>query len=155
MSTATLLSVVARVHPQVWDAIVPHTPQPGGRAALGLLNPQPLPPADAFLLAAAVMAHDLVRVAIETHVQGGESASLVREFIDEWCGTPWPRKWPTPWPGPPLGQGPSPVPWDVATARVVGAIVFASAGLRLAHADALGAVLTEGAERLAEAAVSF
>jgi hypothetical protein len=155
MSTVTLLSVIARISPQVWDAIVPQGPLIRGRLDQpSTLNPQPLPPAEKFLTFGAGMAHELVRLAVETEIRGESSAGFVRELIDDWCRTPWPSKWPSPWPGTPRGEGPSPEPWDVAAARVVGAVIFASAGFRLAQSEELGAVFAKGAERLCEAAVS-
>lgn len=147
MRDLTLLSIVARVDPEVWDVIPRGLSSKSDSVAL---NPQPLPPRETLQIAAAEMAHGIVRIAIEAELGGGSSAEFVNEFIDDWCATPWPRRWPHPWPGP--VEGPSPVPWDVRTARVVGAIVFASAGSRLPEGD-LGAAFAEGAERLAEAAV--
>ena len=152
MRPVTLLSVVAAIRPEIWDAIVPQGPLIRTRGDLVSLNPQPLPPAEAFLVGAAVMAHELVRIAVETEVTGGSSAGFVRDFIDDWCGTPWPRKWPWPGPGPRPGEGPSPEPWDVRTGRVIGAIVFASVGTRLADGE-LSAAFTDGADRLSEAAL--
>lgn len=151
MRDATLLSIVARINPAAWDAIIPHSHKIRVRADLAALNPQLLPPAETFLVAAAEMAHELVRMAVETEVGGG-SAGFVSEFIEDWCGTPWPRKWP--WPG--AGPRPDEVTltelWDVRTARVAGAIVFASAGSRLSEGE-LGEAFAKGAERLAEVAV--
>jgi hypothetical protein len=105
-----------------------------------------------FQAAAAKMARGLVDMAVETEVRGGSASDMVREFVDEWCGTPWPHRWPTPWPGRDP-DGPSPEPWDVWTARVIGAVVLASAGARLPAGD-LGATFAKGAEQLAEAALT-
>ena len=149
MRALTLLSIIARVHPEVWD-VIPRGPL-SSKADVVSLNPQPLPPRETLQTAAAEMAHEIVRIAVEAELSGGSSAKLVSEFIDDWCATPWPRRWPQPWPG--IDEGPSPVPWDVRTARVVGAVVFASAGSRLPEGD-LGTAFAEGAERLAEAAVA-
>lgn len=154
MPAVTLLTVVARIRPEIWDWVVPHGPALGPRVERVLLNPQPLPPAEVLQIGAAEMAHALVRRAVETDVTSGSSADFVREFIDDWCATPWPRRWPRPWPGPRPDEGTPPVqPWDVQTAKIVGAIVFASAGLRLPDGD-LGAAFSEGAERLAAAALA-
>jgi hypothetical protein len=161
MPDITLLTVVARIHPEtwarihpeIWDWIVPHGPVLGPRVERVFLNPQPLPPREALQIGAAEMAHGLVRMAVEMDLTKGSSADFVREFIDDWCATPWPRKWPSPWPGPRPDEGPSPEPWDVRTSKIVGAIVFASAGLRLSDGD-LGTAFAEGAERLAQAAVA-
>lgn len=146
MRTVTILSVVARIHPAVWD-VIPRgftpSPEPWNRSQ-----------SEALQIGAAEMAHELVRMAVEMDVSGGQPAGFVREFIDDWCATPWPHKWPIPWPGPreTIADG-QPIPWDVQTARAVGSIVFASAGARLPDGD-LGAALAEGAERLAEAAIA-
>ncbi|MGY5210036.1 hypothetical protein [Nocardia gipuzkoensis] len=157
--TVSLLSTIARIHPQVWDTIVPRGPRfrAGEDVRAGVdgvaLNPQPMPPespANAFLIGAAEMAHDVARIATESEIRGESSVALVNEFIDDWCGTPWPRKWPWPLPGPRPNEGPLPEPWVIQTGRVVGGIVFASVGSRLAD-GALGSAFLEGAERLIEA----
>src|SRR5262249_39394183 len=60
----------------------------------------------------AEMAHEVVRLAVASEAQGGSSSAFVSEIIEDWCGTPWPRKWP--WPGPrpdTEAEGPSPEPW--------------------------------------------
>jgi hypothetical protein len=150
MRTLTMLSVIARIHPAVWD-VIPRGPI-SSRADLISSNPRPLETAEGIQIAAAEMAHGLVRIAVEADVTK-RPTDFVGEFIDDWCATPWPRRWPGPWPGPRPDEGPSPVPWDVRTAKIVGAVVFASAGSRLSNGD-LGAVFAEGAERLAEAAVA-
>jgi hypothetical protein len=145
-----LLSIIATIHPEIWDAIIPHGPRALDRAAL---NPQPLPPQETLLAGAAEMAHEVVRLAVAAEAQGGSSSAFVREIIDDWCGTPWPGKWPWPSPRPGNdGEGPSPEPWDVQTARVVGAVVFASVASRLASGD-LRTTFADGADRLAKAAL--
>jgi hypothetical protein len=88
-------------------------------------------------------------MAVESEVRGESAVAFVSEFVDDWCGTPWPRRWP--WPGP--GTDPDPHPWMVQTGRVVGAIVFASMGSRLAEGE-LRAAFLKGAEQLAETATS-
>lgn len=150
MQAVALLRLVGRIRPEAWDAIIPHGPRILNRAEAVALNPQPLPPHETLVIGAAEMAHDLVRIAIETEVRGESASGFVREFIDDWCGTPWPHKWPLPWPGP---GDPDPHPWQVSQARLAGAIVFASAADRLAKGD-LGATFAEGADRLAEAATA-
>jgi hypothetical protein len=161
----TLLSVVARIHPQVWDAIYPHGPAIGvtepvagfaSRLDRVALNPQPLPPREAFLLGAAELAHEIVRTALGIEARGDSSLSFVRDTIDDWCGTPWPHKWPLPWPGPHRGDGPHPEPWDaydIQAGRIIGGIVFASIAERILD-DKLSAVFADGAERLTEAALN-
>lgn len=156
MKAMSLLSIIGRINPQAWDYIVPQGPFPQERwgaslAARVSLNPQPLPPHEAFVVSAAEMAHSVVRIAIESEVSGESAVAMVSRFVDDWCGTPWPHPWPWPWPGP--GPGPDPDPWMVQTGRVVGAIVFASMGSRLAEGELREAFL-KGAEQLAETATS-
>src|SRR6516165_1555598 len=103
------------------------------------------------------MANEVVRLAVESEAQGASSSAFVSEIINDWCGTPWPRKWPWPGPGPRPGTeagGPVPEPWDVRTARVVGAVIFASAASRLSSSD-LRTAFADGADRLAEAALAY
>lgn len=151
MSYSAILAIIGRISPRAWDAIVPHGPATAEAVAL---NPQPLPPVEALQVGAAEMAHELVRVALAAEMRGESRAALVSEVIDDWCGTHWPHWWPWPWPGPPpWGGGPEPAPYEVQAAKLAGAVVFASIGSRLADGE-LGATLTEGAGRLAEAAVS-
>ena len=153
MRSVSLLSLVARLRPEAWDAIIPHSPATGAGAATRVaLNPQPLPPGEAFVVEAARMAHEVIRLAVETELRGESAAGFVREFIDDWCGTPWPHRWPWPWPGPQPGGDPDPNPWRVADARVAGAVVFAGAGSRLPDGD-LGAAFAAGAQQLGKAAV--
>jgi hypothetical protein len=153
MNASRSLSIIARIHPEAWDVIVKRI-RVGSRFDEVALNPQPLPPAESFLVSAAEMAHQIARIAVETEVTGGSSSGFVSEFIDDWCGTPWPRKFPVPWPGPRRNEGPEPDPWLVATARMVGAVVFANIGSRLADGD-LARSLLDGAERLNEAAIQL
>ncbi|MGC5583884.1 hypothetical protein [Ornithinimicrobium sp. W1665] len=154
MRSIDLLTIISRVRPEVWDVIVPRYSVVKTRADAVALNPQPLPPLpppDAFLVGAAEMAHAVTRMAVEAEVRG-ESAAFVDQLIEDWCGTPWPRRWPWPWPDPRTADGPMPDPWTVGSGRMVGAIVFASVGARLEEGD-LRTSLLEGAEKLAEAAM--
>jgi hypothetical protein len=155
---STLLALIGRIRPQAWDAIVPHGPPLRVAAGEGhqdwaALNPQPIPPGDALATEAAHLAHELVRSAVAIEMQGGSSSALVSKLIDDWCDTPWPRRWPWPWPGPHPNWGPHPLPWDMQTARVVGALIFASMASRLAAGD-LQETLAKGADRLTEAALA-
>ena len=159
VSYLTLLSIIGRISPEAWDAIHPHGPVLGisesvlsSRIERLALNPQPLPPRDAFLVGAADLAHEIVRQALSIEARGESSLSFVSDTIDDWCGTPWPRKWPLPFPR----SGPTPDPWDtvdVQAARLVAAIVFASVADRLTD-DKFSAVFADGADRLAEAALN-
>jgi hypothetical protein len=153
MRASALLSIIGRIHPEAWDAIIPHGPRVRSRWEQVMLNPQPLPPRVQFAVEAAEMAHAFVRIAVEADVRGESGSRLVQEWVEDWCGTPWPRKWPWPWPGPRPDEGPQPDPWDVATGRAIGAIIFASIGSRLDRGD-LGGTFLDGAERLAEAATA-
>ncbi len=146
MRASQLLSIIGRIDPRAWDAIIPHGPVIRGPGDLVALNPQPLPPRERLLVGAAVMAQDIGRIAVEQNVRGEKAAGFVSEFIDDWCGTPWPHKWPHPGPRRELDAD------DVAAARVVGAMVFADLGARLADEE-LANALIEGADRLAEVAV--
>jgi hypothetical protein len=154
MVSVSFLAVIARIHPEVWDVIGRQGPIGWGRVDSVALNPQPLPPKDPgnrLALGAAVMARRLVGMAFEADVRGEPAAEWVNEIIDEWCGTPWPRKWPYPWPGPRPDDGAAPEPWQVQEARAIGAVVFASYASRLGD-GALRDVLARGAEKLSEVA---
>lgn len=174
MSNSKLLAIVARLHPVVWEVIGPHNPALRGmhsRAEEVALNPQPIPPGEEFLAGAAMLAHEQVRAAVTLNQNPGEAVDLIQTIIADWeeCGTRWPH-WPLPWPGPFPGagvdelRGPSPMPWDIATAQVIVAIIFASAAARLGAFDhrssddkergALGTALAEGADRLTHAALA-
>jgi hypothetical protein len=62
------LTILVRINPAIFDAIFPRGPViRGDRAAL---NPQPLPPAEAVQVAAAELANELGRLALETEVRG-------------------------------------------------------------------------------------
>ena len=148
---STILSVLARVHPAVLDAVFPHGPAVRRRGDRVALNPQPLPPAEAVQVAAARLADELVRLAVETEMRGEAADGFVTELIDDWCGTPWPRRWPWPGPGPRPADPSAVEAFDVGATRAVGALVFASIGSRLAD-GALAKAFSGGAERLAEAA---
>ncbi|MDH6284138.1 hypothetical protein M2280_005390 [Prescottella agglutinans] len=154
MRTESLLPLIAQIRPEVWDAIAPHTPRAGRGSDRASLNPQPLPPSEAFLINAVDMAHEVARIAVESDIRGEPSGRIISEVVDDWCATPWPRKWPWGGPGPrPLDDGPLPDPWVISTGRVIGAMIFSSAGSRLDKGE-LRTALLDGAERLAEAAAT-
>lgn len=156
MKHYALLSLIARIHPAVWDLIDLQGPLVRERLSAVALNPQPLPPApqpDKFLLEAGIMATRFTRLAVEADVRGEASSPFLRELVDDWCTTPWPRKWPWPWPGPREEEGTHPEqPWQINAARLVGAVVLASYASRLGEGE-LSGTLAEGAERLAETAL--
>ena len=150
MNTLKLLSLLIRIPPEAWDWIVPHGPSVG-RIARGdkvAFNPQPDPPG-AFVIGAAELGREIARIAVATEATGESAESFVSEIIDDWCGTGWPRRFPFPFPFPP---DPDPEPdWRVA-GQLAGAVALASVAARITEGK-LGAVLNDGAERLAETAL--
>ncbi len=160
MASTPLLEILTRLSPEAWDAVVPKHRARGVTARDAVagvtdtvdavsLNPQPLPPKEQFVVASANLAHDIGRIAVEKDLTGGGGAALVSEIVDDWCGTGWPRRWPFPFPFP----GPDPRDGlDLAAGQLAGAVVLAGLGRRMPDAD-LGAAFTEGADRLAEAAM--
>lgn len=152
MTNYQLLSVIARLHPEAWDAIIPRGSKNWSRGEAVALNPQPLPPGPPENLAAAAarMTQRLVHLAIEADLRGEDPTGWLAEFIDDYCGS-WPRKWPFPWPGPGPQHGPQPDPWRMQEARAASALVLASTAARLGESR-LQSLLAEGAEKLAEAA---
>ena len=159
---ASVLTILSTFPPEAWDAIVPRYrgARLGARPELAdrfdmsdrfghvALNPQPLPPRERFLLAAADLGHEIGRLAVETDLTQGSGSGLLRELVDDWCLTGWPRRWPFPWPGP----GPRPDEVDLVGGRLAGALVLASLGERMAGTD-LGTAFTETSEKLAEVAL--
>lgn len=152
--TARLLALLGRTRPEVHDVDPPHGPWRSGLDRLDAvaLNPQPLPPRDPVVVAAAAMAARIGALAVEADVRGEQPARWVSEVLEDWCGTPWPRKWPWPGPGPHPLDGPQPDPWVVGAARAQGALVLASLAAGLGDGE-LREVLAKGAEQLADAAV--
>ncbi|SHW55054.1 Uncharacterised protein [Mycobacteroides abscessus subsp. abscessus] len=129
-------------------------------ANVAALQPQPLPPVEQFEVAAAVMAHEFTRLAIEANITGSGGREVIEEMIDDWCGTPWPLKWPLP--KPPIGpvphprpnERPVPDPWVTQTGRMIGALVLSDIGSRLGQGDLREAMLA-GAIRLSQAATEI
>lgn len=153
---ASILTILGTFPPEAFDAIIPHGHRrPGGRVSVTdhidhvALNPQPLPPRERFLVASAELAHEIGRLAVETDLVRGGGSDLVRELVDDWCGTGWPRRWPFPWPGPVPGTRTHEL--DVAGGHLAGAVVLASLGDRMPGTD-LGAAFLEAAQKLAEVA---
>lgn len=146
MNRLNLLSMIAWLHPEIYDWVHPHGPVIGVRRAEVALQPQPLPPRGSSAATAAVMTQRMISLAVDAEMQG-QSASFAMEIIDEWCGTPWPRRWPKPRDG----FGPQPVPWAVLSGRITGALTLAAVGSRL-DSD-LAATFTAGAQQLADAAL--
>jgi len=158
-----LLTVLGRIPPEAWDAIIPHGRRTHvafhsvSRATQVELNPQPIPPGHELLFASAEVAQQIANAAVATEAAGTDGAGrLVMRAVDDWCGTgrphlpiPWPGQWPFPWP-----PGPEPHPdWDVRAAQVVGALSLASVASRLGEGEAREA-LSKGAEQLLEAVLA-
>ncbi|MDQ4488812.1 hypothetical protein RBS60_01220 [Sinomonas sp. ASV486] len=154
MANYELLSVIARLRPEAWDAIIPRSAFRSNRLAAVALNPQPLPPGppDDLATAAARMTQRLIHLAIEADIRGEDSAGWLTEFVDDYCGS-WPHKWPVPWPGSGPEHGAQPDPWRLQEARAASAIILASTASRLGEGR-LQAALRDGAEKLADAAVA-
>jgi hypothetical protein len=97
-------SILAR-HPEIWDAI-------GGGHSFGeevALNPQPLPPRFAFLIAVAqvvITRAELLQEIADTTRREGEQQGIIivggytSRFSDDWCGTGFRLKYPLPGPHP-------------------------------------------------------
>src|SRR5436190_2800028 len=96
---------IFRKHPGMFDAI-------GGGHSFGdevALNPQPLPPREAFLIAAARAvirrAEFLQEIAAAISQDGSEQGIIIvggytSRFSDDWCGTGFKLRWPFPGPRP-------------------------------------------------------
>jgi hypothetical protein len=101
----SLIAIIARRHPQIWEIVGGGPGGPGGirsRIDAVALNPQPLPPA--FRYGAAV-GRQVVQTAATAHL-----LKIAYEPGDDIC--PPPRHWPPiPFPWPPE---PDPYPWRVA-----------------------------------------
>jgi len=146
-----LFSIFARINPEIYD-IIPRGPQRLEQIALrgseAMLNPQPLPPKEAYLVASIDLAHDIARAAAIAEAAGGSSSDMLARIIDDWCGTYWPR--PFPLPGPPVGPEPEPHPdWDISAGRLLGAMTLAGIAERTPQGE-LRDALRRGAEQMAE-----
>ncbi len=143
-----LMSLIGRISPSAWDAIIPHGPAVA--TAKGEPNPQPSAE-DRAQRAAVETANQIAQAAISAEAMGGKGAALVRGLIDDWCGTPWPRLWP--WPSPPQPGPEPPLPYDVGSCRVAGALAFASLAARMQEGE-LRDAFADGSTRLFEAGFS-
>jgi hypothetical protein len=100
-----LLASILAKHPEIYDVI-------GGGHRFGeevSLNPQPLPPRYAFLVAAAqavVNRAELLQEIADATLQEGTRQSIIivggytRRFTDDWCGNGFRLRWPFPGPRP-------------------------------------------------------
>jgi len=75
-----LFSIFARIDPKIYD-IIPRGPQRLEQIALrggeAMLNPQPLPPKEAYLVASVELAHDVARAAAIAEAAGGSSSDML------------------------------------------------------------------------------
>lgn len=148
MSNLDLLIAIGKIPAAAWDAIIPkYRPGLTSRVERAGLNPQPLPPKVAFASEVGAAVHHFVGMAIDADVRDEKPYKWVSDVIDDWCGTKWPRKWPFP----PIPE-PEPDPWWLQQGQLIGAVVLASYASRLREGELQG-VLSEGAVRLAEAAM--
>jgi hypothetical protein len=150
--TVRLLALLGSLRPEAYDVLPPHSARFLERFDAVSLNPQPLPPRDPLVTGAIVMSRRLVELALEANLRGEDSREWLSQIVDEWCGTPWPRRWPWPGPGPFPDTGPQPDPWALNEARAVGAVVFASSASKIRE-DGLRSALSEAAEKLADVAM--
>jgi hypothetical protein len=160
----SLVSVLGRINPAIYDAIFPHGPiltltrpfsgQAGQRATE--LNPQPLPPKDELLVASAAVSRDIAFAALSAEAAGNHAAArIIGAAVDDWCGTGRPRvpiPWPSPWPLPWALETEPQREWDVAASRVVGALSFAAVAARIPD-GAVREALAKAAEQLLEVAL--
>lgn len=146
-----LLRIIARKYPQVWDVI-----GGGGRLESVALNPQPLPPREAFVYELAGVAVDRLLLIQETaDLIGGDGdrqgiivvGGRISELVDEFCGTGWPKKFP---PKPP---GPDPDPRFSAIELLLVASRFLTAAGAVANPQ-LADELNRAGERLMDEAVN-
>lgn len=108
--SSTAESIVAfesifRSHPEAFDML-------GGRGGFGdevALNPQPLPPRYAFLIAVAravIRRAELLQEVAGAAAPDGSERGIIsvggytKRFSDDWCGTPFLLRWPSPGPRP-------------------------------------------------------
>lgn len=154
--SVTPLATISRITTAGWQALRSETSS-RNTSGITALQPQPLPPLERFQVAAAEMAHEFARLAIEADITGRSGSAIISEFVDDWCGTPWPHHWPIPAPHlgpephPRPNEGPVPDPWVIQSGRMVGALVLADIGSRLGG-GALRDSLLSGSERLFNAA---
>jgi hypothetical protein len=153
-----LITILTRHDSRLWEKFFPHVPLVAHQGVVRsatlervALNPQPLPPAEIFLDAAADAARGMAQAAIMAEQMGASPHKALAKSIDDWCGTPpRPFPWPRPWPGPwVLGRGddgPRPE-WDAASGQLVGAMTLAGIAARMDEGEAQKAI-EQAAEQL-------
>jgi hypothetical protein len=154
--TLTFLEILARHNPQIWDALRDRVPQsqefhlPPKRwnvlsAAVGSLNPQPIPPLAETI---AESARNIVQAALTLQAAGLGGEKLLMAEIDGLCGNgQFSKIWhlrPHPWTG---GGEPPPRPEEL---QAIAALTFAGIALRM-DAHPLRDVLETGVDTLLDA----
>lgn len=127
-SNLAAFRVIAKKFPAIWDVIG------DGRIDSVALNPQPLPPREAFALEFARAAVDrllLIQETADAIASNGDRQGIIvvggriSELVDEICGTNFPKKFPIP-PRP----GPDPDPRLTGTELVlIGSHFLATSGI--------------------------
>ncbi len=159
MSAFDLLRLLARLNPQLEDALHPHLPLvavAAGRADLVTLNPQPLPPLELLRVAVAQTARSVADTAIAVQAGGRQVGPFLAQIADEWCGTtpgtiPWPRRWPRPGPPDPGPLGPE-IDRLAPAVQVQAALVFRLYAEAAAGDEELAGAFGALADRLEQAA---
>jgi hypothetical protein len=152
-----LLSIWLRLHPELWDWVVPYGPPVSlDRSSAVALNPQPLTPRLRFATAIQQGAMQIADAAVSAAAAGGDVRRLFDDAGDELCPRPphpplpWPRAFPVPVPP---GE-PYPIDLETVTPVVQAqvAIVFQSYADRIAD-DTLRGHFAALADRCADAAL--
>lgn len=150
---ATLLRILARHNPHLWEAIAPHVPKEwlvgaGQDLAQGRLHVE---------RALQLEVRETVRLVAEAALSAASTGQLdlaqrlVQEVDGDWCGTGWPKRWPKPGPRVELFLLESPkTAWPVVQAA--GALGFGAYAASIEDPK-LAAVFAESADRLADAAL--
>ncbi|MGZ4278709.1 MAG: hypothetical protein ACXVVU_18815 [Solirubrobacteraceae bacterium] len=163
-SSAQLLTILARLHPTLWEVLHPHVPVlvlgpsaasgPNGHGAEVELNPQPVPPGVELRLAVQRTATAIADAAIAAQVAGQDAGGVLQDAGDDFCQTPhrkipWPRHWPHPWP-----DEPYPIDPELAApaVQVEAALVFQSYAAGIAD-ERLASAFAGIADRLIGAAL--
>src|SRR5215213_7067869 len=92
----SLLRIIARHRPELWELIHPHVPLIATTARFAVadglnavaLNPQPLPPGEELVAITRSTARAIADVAIAASTTGQDARQLLTEIVDDWCPTP-------------------------------------------------------------------